>query len=144
MGESANVRSIRARRQNVRVHGLSLLEVSVAAAMLAVLLGVSLRVFRAVSEQERSLARRDVALQTAQNVLEQAEAMKWDEVTTATLENQMSLSHAGRQSPPHSIAIDVREELEPVAAKQVTVQFSWLPVNGKVTAPVRLTTWIYP
>jgi type II secretory pathway pseudopilin PulG len=122
----------------------TLLEISVAAAMLAVLLGTSVRVFSAMSAQQTATARQALATQTVQNALEHAETLPWDDVTAENVESIVIPASIHSTLPGATANAKIVSEEQPVRAKRVTVELSWQGPKGRTSAPSRLTTWIYP
>ena len=123
--------------------GMSLLEVAVAAALLAVLLSASTQMLRVLSNQQRAAERRVVALQAVQAVAEQIGNLPAEQVT-ADMARQVAIPEAARSYLPASrVNLVVAEEAEPVAAKRVSIELSWSGPGGQPAAPVRLTTWVF-
>src|SRR5688572_16398667 len=69
----------------VRPHrrtGMSLLELTVAAALLAVVVASSMKMIQLMSVERRGSEQRAVALQAVQAISERAANMKWDQLTS--------------------------------------------------------------
>ena len=124
--------------------GLSLLEVTVAAAMLAVLLTTSGRLVRVLINHQRAVERQAVALQAAQAVLEQATNTAWDELTAESARQMEIPAAIAPVLPGAKLVVAVAEDEDPIVAKRVSVELSWNGAAGKSAGPVRLTAWVYP
>lgn len=124
--------------------GMTLIEITAAAAMLAVLLASSVQVMRALATQQLAAARRVMALQTVQALTEELANVPWDKLTPDAA-NQLTVPDVvNLYLPAAALSATVAEEQEPVAAKRLSVELRWHAPNGQSTAPLRLTTWVYP
>jgi prepilin-type N-terminal cleavage/methylation domain-containing protein len=132
------------RRPRRPSHGFTLLEVTVAAAVLVVLASMCVQVYGAMAVQRRSLARRALAVQTVQNHLEHIDSLPWDEVSDETASAITLPEHLLTQLPGANIAADVTTEAGPVASKRVSIELSWTGHNGQPARPVRLMLWVFP
>jgi type II secretory pathway pseudopilin PulG len=133
----------RSHRQVARRRAFTVLELTVAAAVLAILFATSMRMIRVVSDEQRASERRNVALQAVQAISEQVGNVPWEQLTAESVEHITIPDQAVPHLPGAKVAIAVNEELEP-AAKRVLVEITWGSGGGKRTAPVRLTSWVFP
>lgn len=122
--------------------GFLLLEAIVAAALLAVLLGVSLRVLGATAVQRRGVEKRVVALQEAAGAMERARALAWDELTLERLEEIAISPEAEPILSGASVRWTVEDSTSQPATRHVVVEITWQSPAGP-TAPVRLNYWAY-
>jgi type II secretory pathway pseudopilin PulG len=123
--------------------GMTLIEITAAAAMLAVLLASSVQVMRALATQQLSAARRMMALQTVQSLTEELANAPWDELTPDAADKLTVPDVVNLYLPSAALSADVVEEQQP-AAKRLSVELRWQAPNGQPSAPLRLTTWVYP
>jgi hypothetical protein len=124
--------------------GMSLLEVTLAAGLLGILMTVSVQMLRVMGDRQRAAERRIAALQTVQSLAEQIGNLRWDELT-ADAATVMEIPVAvARRLPGAQLRVTVREESEPIVAKRVMLELKWNGPRGQPVAPVRLTTWAFP
>lgn len=128
----------------MRKVGFTLLELTVAAALLAAVTTASLQMLRALTDQQRMAERRAIAIQAVQVVSEQTSNLRWEELTqdraaTVTIPRQLESALPGAK-----LAIDVTELKEPVETKRIQVRLDWVRNNGQPGTPARLTTWVFP
>jgi hypothetical protein len=133
-----------ARPVAVRRRGVTLVEVTVAAGLLAVLLGVSGQFLRVLSSQQRAAERRVVALQAVQAVAEALGNLPAEKLTTEAARQVAIPEGLAPYLPGGQLAVAVADENDPVAAKRVSIELSWNGPHGQPAGPVRLTTWVYP
>lgn len=133
----------RSSKQGLR-RGVTLIEITAAAAMLAVLLASSVQVMRALATQQLAAARRVMALQTVQALTEELANVPWDKLTPDAADKLTVPDVVNLYLPAAALSATVAEEQEPVAAKRLSVELRWHAPNGQPTAPLRLTTWVYP
>jgi len=135
--------SLRPRRSIPRV-GMSLLEITLAAGLLGILMAVSVQMLRVMGDRQRAAERRAAALQTVQSLAETLSNKPWDELSTGAAE-QIAIPEAMRPHLPGAkLRVTVNDESEPVVAKRVSLELRWNNPRGQTSAPVRLTTWVFP
>jgi prepilin-type N-terminal cleavage/methylation domain-containing protein len=127
-----------------RRRAMTLIEVIAAVSMLAVLLGSSVQMMRALGMQQRAAARRAMALQTVQAVTEELTNLPWNALTPAVAENLSVPEVAQFYLPGAVITATVEDVSQPVESKRLSVEMRWNAPSGKPAAPLRLTTWVYP
>jgi hypothetical protein len=124
--------------------GSLLIEVAMAAVLLMIAMGLTVKVLGLVAVERRASERRQRALSEVGNLMERITAYPFDEVTPE-LGRQLALTSASRQSfPGAELAVDVADN-EPGAgrsAKRVAIRLRWRGPEGEWVAPVRLTSWI--
>jgi hypothetical protein len=123
---------------------ISLLEITVSAAMLAVLMIVAAQMLDALRSQQRGVQRRALALQTVQALAEQVGNMRWDKLTVEAAEEIIIPTVALAHLPGAKLSIAVDEEREPIPAKRVRFELMWNDASGQSSGPAQLTTWVYP
>jgi type II secretory pathway pseudopilin PulG len=123
--------------------GITLLEVTVAVGMLAVLLATSVQMLHVFTIQHQAAERHAVALQAVQAIAEQAANIRWDELTSQSA-GQLTLPPiAASRLPAARLSLTVENEVEPVVAKRIMITLTWNAPNGRQARPVRLTCWAY-
>jgi hypothetical protein len=123
---------------------MSLLEITLAAGLLGVLMTVSVQMLRVMGDRQRAAERRATALQAAQALAEQLENRPWDQLT-ANAADEISIPEVvARHLPGAKLSVTVTEESEPVVAKRVQLELQWNGPRGQPVAPIRLTTWSFP
>ena len=124
--------------------GITLLEVSVAAALLALLLGATGQFLRALSMQQRAAERRVVALQAIQAVAEQIGNVRFEELTTDAARQAAIPAALEPYLPGARLELDVADEAAPAVAKRVSIGLSWNAPGGQRAGQVHVTTWVFP
>jgi prepilin-type N-terminal cleavage/methylation domain-containing protein len=124
--------------------GLTLLEITVASAILAVLLTASIQMLQAVSSQQRAADRQAVATLAVQAIAEQIGNIPWDQLTSEAAAQVAIPAPLERYLPAGKLVATVEEQTEPVVAKRVYLELTWSGPGGKQSGPVRLTSWVFP
>jgi hypothetical protein len=123
---------------------MSMLEITLAAGLLGVLMTVSVQMLRVMGDRQRESERRTAALQTVQAIAEQLQNMPWDELTPSAGDTIKIPKAIARHLPGAKLGVTVSEESEPVAARRVTVELQWNGPRGQPARPIRLTAWAFP
>jgi|SRR3954451_15357489 prepilin-type N-terminal cleavage/methylation domain-containing protein len=123
--------------------GFTLLELSVAAAMLAMLMASAVQMIRLVSSHQRAAERRVVALEAVQSVADEIGNMRWDTVTIESAKQVTIPKPLQSYLPGATLNVAMNDEATPVS-KRLRIELSWPGADGKPVAPVRLTTWVFP
>ena len=126
-----------------RRRGVTIIEVTVAAAMLGVLLASSAQVMRSLAAQQAAAARRATALQLLQAVMEEFANQPWDELTPEFASQVALPDVANSLLPGATVKATVTGDSNPIAAKRLAVELRWNSPNGQPASPLRLTTWVY-
>ena len=126
-----------------RRHGFTLIELSAAAAMLALLLTTSVQMLRVLSAHERATSRRAIALQAAQAITEEVSNLQWNQLTTETANQAKVPAQLGPLLPGSKLTLNVVEETTPAISKRIMLELVWNGTNGQAVAPVRLTSWAF-
>jgi len=124
--------------------GLTMIEIAAAVAMLVVLLASSVQVMRALATQQLAAARRVMALETVQALTEELANMPWDQLTPETAGKLTIPQVVSLYLPGAALSATVAADHEPVESKRLSVEFRWRTPSGQPSAPLRLTTWVYP
>jgi hypothetical protein len=124
--------------------GSLLVEVAMAAVLLMIAMGLTVKVLGLVAVERRASERRQRALFEVGNLMERITAYPFDDVTPE-LGRRLALTPTSRQALPDAqLAVDVAGS-EPGAgrsAKRVAIRLRWRGPEGEWVAPVRLTSWI--
>ena len=129
-------------------NGLSVVELTVAVALAATLLTVSIETIGVLAASERKAQRRSIALLAADNLLEAFTARPWDEMTPQQAA-RLELDEATRAAlPAAQLRVDV-DSLDddprngPPAARRIAVRIDWQDDAGQPARPVRLVAWAH-
>ncbi len=123
---------------------VALMEVIAAAALLAVLATVCLRMFAFSALERRTAQRRAVAMQEVANTVERVAALPWAQITSERLA-QIELSPNVQQIlPGGALKLSVEPSATGPPARKVRVEITWTNAAGGVDAPVRLAYWAFP
>ena len=123
--------------------GFTLLEVSVAGALLFVLMVVAVQMLGWVASERRAAVRRQWAVQEAANVMERLTAQPFERLS-ADQAAAIELSAATRQVLPDAqLEVNVVDEPEQPIAKRLLVAVEWRPRPDQPVARVAITSWMY-
>jgi prepilin-type N-terminal cleavage/methylation domain-containing protein len=123
--------------------GFTLWETLIALLVLSALTTLCLQFFAAVNDQRRQVFAHLTATQEAANLLERAEALNWDELTT-TSAAKLQLSAQARQTLPEGrVAMLVDGPSGTPLARRVAACVRWRPQPGEPEREVRLVAWRY-
>jgi prepilin-type N-terminal cleavage/methylation domain-containing protein len=123
-----------------RRRGYMLLEMIVAAAIMGVLLTVSLQLLTALGVQRRDAQRRLAAAVEVGNLLERIAARPWDEITSEKVAGEKISDAVRGRLPGAELKIDVKTTKEP-NAKRICVSLAWRDRGGQQLPPVQVATW---
>jgi prepilin-type N-terminal cleavage/methylation domain-containing protein len=124
-----------------RRRAFTLLELAVAAALLAVLLTMITKAFAAVERNMRRTDERAQALRTVENLLEELTLASWNEINDDGIGQLKLPDDLLRRWPQAKLVGEVVDDAEPVAAKRVTLSVQ--PQGPVRERSVTLTTWVY-
>jgi prepilin-type N-terminal cleavage/methylation domain-containing protein len=122
-------------------HGFTFMEIIVSTALLATLLALIGRSTVAAEHGWRRIEQRAIALRSVENLLEEAVAAPWEEITDAELTKLALPPALVERWPRATIAASVTELDDPVPAKRVTLRLT--TGQGPRERPMTLTTWVY-
>jgi hypothetical protein len=128
----------------LRRRAFTLIEVVIAAGMLAMLLTTSVHMLRALSLHQRASERREVALEAVQAVADQIANIPWDKLTAESAEKVTIPKPLDGYLPGAKLSVSVDEIAAPAASRRVHVDLTWNGADGQPVAPVRLTNWVFP
>jgi hypothetical protein len=123
---------------------MSLVEITAAVAILAVLLSAAVQMLRVVSTQQRAAECRAVALQAVQAITEKLGNTPFEKLTPDTVAETIIPEEITSQLPAARLAVTINEQLEPVPVKRIRIELTWNNPGGTIVAPVRLTSWVFP
>jgi len=119
------------------------LEASAALFVLAGLTTLCLQFFAAASGQRRQVFAQLTATQEAANLLEQVEALGWNELSSQNAA-KLQLSAQARQALPEGrVEMLVDEPSGTPPARRLAVAVHWRPQPGEPEREVRLVAWRY-
>ena len=124
-----------------RAAGMSLLEVSAGAALLAVLLGLLAQMFVQVRQHSRRAEDRAAMLRVVENLLEECTAAPWAAINDDALAALELPEEVNRHWPLARLTGRVAASTDGAAAKQVTLTLS--PDPSSRGRSVSLTTWVF-
>ena len=107
-----------------RSRAFTLLEVCVAAALIASLLVTTLKMLHALEDYRRTSQRRCLPQQALAAALEQIGNVPWSELTTETAKTAAIPASLRSYLPDAKLAVDVVEEINP-SAKRITGRITW-------------------
>jgi hypothetical protein len=123
--------------------GMTLMETSVAGALLLIFMAVGVR-FMAVSiAQRQALDQRQTALQEAANIMEKLSALSWSDLTAEAAAKISLTAETKAILPEGELKIDVTDEAGKPVGKHIIVTIRWRDNSGEWTDPVRLAAWRY-
>ncbi len=125
----------------VKRKGFSLLELVVAAIVLAAILAVVLKFYAAMVAGELAARHRDAAAREAANVLERLWQWPFEQLT-AEKARQLRLGEEAREGlPGGELAVEIREPDKDPGAKRIVVEVRWRERPDAPPTPVRLVAW---
>lgn len=120
----------------------TVIELTIAVAILGVLLASSVRMLYVMKNQQTAADRRIVALQTLQAVSEQVGNIPWEQLTTEAANQVRIPLAAASYLPDAKLITTVDEETDPVS-KRIVVQLVWRGAGNQKPEPVQLTSWAF-
>ena len=123
--------------------GFTLLELSVAAVVLMLVMAITVQVLGWAAAERRAAERRRWAAQEAANVMERLTSRPWDSLTAEAAAAVELSPQARAVLPEGELAIEVTSQPGPPRAKRLIVAVRWQRPAGQPAASVRLTSWIY-
>jgi Tfp pilus assembly protein PilV len=122
--------------------GTTIIELCVAAALLAAALSVVVSMLGVVARQRRSAELRARALEEADNLLERLTAEPWESITPEQIANLGLAAKVAESLPDGELRIDVTSAPERSTTKRIDLSVAWRPAVGRPANHVRLTTWV--
>jgi type II secretory pathway pseudopilin PulG len=124
--------------------GITLLEITVAAGILALLVSTSIQMLRVVSTQQRAADRHAVAVQTINALAEQLGNLPWNELTPEAAKQVAIPAAVAPHLPGAKLVASVYDEQDGTAAKRVAIELTWNMPSGQPAGPVRIISWSFP
>jgi type II secretory pathway pseudopilin PulG len=124
-------------------NGFTIFEAIVSLVVLAALTTLCLQFFAAAGDQRRQVFAQLAATQEAANLLERAQALEWNDLTTENAA-KFQLSDQARQTLPEGrveMLVDGPSGTPP--ARRVAVAVRWRPLPGEPERQVRFVAWRY-
>ena len=131
-------------RNPSRRRGMTVIEIGVAAVMLATILASTVQVLRVLETRQRAADRRALALQAVQNLTEQIGNQPWEKLTPEAVRQFAVPKSVAARLPGANVVVEVVDEAEPVEAKRVSVELIWLAADKQYAKSIRLTSWVFP
>jgi hypothetical protein len=124
----------------MRRRGALLLEVSIAAGLVAVAMVAVAQLMAVAAQQERAWEYRRMAAQEAANALEQVMSLPWDQVTENRV-GELALSpDAARRLPVGRLACQLEIDAGDLSSKRIVAEVSWKN-RAEDRERVLLTAW---
>jgi hypothetical protein len=124
--------------------GSLLAEMTISAAMLAVVMVLTVKVLGFAGQQRRSAEQRQRAMVEVANLMERITAEPFDEVTPERARRLSIAPETAGSLPGAEVTVEVKGERPSPnrSAKRIAVRLRWKGRSGEWEAPARLTTWI--
>jgi prepilin-type N-terminal cleavage/methylation domain-containing protein len=120
--------------------GFTLLEVTIAAALLILCGAVIAQMLHLVARVERSSDARQAAVRAVANRLEQLQARSWDKLPVAKRTAEAAPAEILQVLPRAQLWTEVIE-LEEGQLREIRVQIDWTDAAGNPVQPVSLSAW---
>jgi Tfp pilus assembly protein PilV len=117
-----------------------LIELCVAAALLAAALSAAVTVLGMVARQRRGAELRAQAIEQADNVLERLTAEPWDAITPQRVDAWGLSAKVAAALPDGELSVEMSSPLTNVTTKRIDISVAWSPAGGDIQR-VRLTTF---
>jgi Tfp pilus assembly protein PilV len=130
-------------RLPARRGGLTLIEVLVTAVLLAAAISTAVPLLGWMAAEHRSAERHQWALQELNNVLERFAQLPWANITPEAAREQTLSLEGAQRLPGGELKLLVDDLATTPASKRLRAEVRWRGASGELTAPLRLTAWIY-
>ena len=127
----------------VRRRGFTLLEISAAGILLAVMMTICLQFFRATAAQRRAIQDHRTAIREADNLMERVCARPWEELTPEGVAGVQLSEEARRALGGSQVEIDVTQPDDEPDGKRITVLLRWPAGPDQPDRSVWLVAWRY-
>jgi Tfp pilus assembly protein PilV len=124
----------------MRRHGSTLIEVSIAAGLVAVAMIAVAQLIAVAARQDRSIEQRQLAAQEAANSLELVLARPWNEVNSEWLQSLTLSPESQRILPDGKLVCELQTLAEEPAVKKVVATVSW-NATAHERKQLKLCTW---
>lgn len=125
-------------------HGLSLMEVTVSAVLVSVVLAAATQFVGALASGQRVAQRRAYALSTLDNVVEQVASQPWDQIAVDQPFEVELPTEVSQYLPGAQVRLLAADQSEPLVARRVTATIAW-PRSKRLDATenLQITFWLY-
>jgi type II secretory pathway pseudopilin PulG len=123
--------------------GYTILELTIALGIFAAMLATVGQTVALVAQQRRLTQRRELAQQSAENVMEHLFARAWDELTAEKTAEVKLPEGVERDLPGASLKIELVEQAGPPPARRIKVAVGWNDAAGPVSTSATVTAWRY-
>jgi len=124
----------------MRRHGSTLLEVSIAAGLVAVAMIAVAQLLAVAARQDRSIEQRQLAAQEAANSLELVLARPWNDLNAEWLQGLSLSPQAQRLLPDGQLVCELETPGEEPAVKKVVATVTW-KATGHDRHQLKLCAW---
>ena len=124
--------------------GMTLVEVAVAAAILAAVLATSVKMIHSFGNQQRGATQRVIALLTVQNTMEQLTNRPWGELPPGELNGLTIPEPVASVLSDAKVTATIVDEGDEISAKRISIALSWKDPIGRDARPARLVSWVFP
>lgn len=129
------------RRTALERPGTTLIELTAAAAILAVLIVVCSQMLSRTIAQQQAIAHRRAALQLASNAMERVQALAWNELTSAGTEPIAQAVVTQGKLRKSRIEIEIVQSEAAPTARRIVVTVFWTERSDQVERKQKLTAW---
>jgi prepilin-type N-terminal cleavage/methylation domain-containing protein len=127
----------------VKRPAFTILELTVAMAVLAVIGVVAMKFSIAVGRRSADARQHQAAIVEAGNVMERLAVRPWEQLTPDALRD-VSLSDEARQAVPGAVLkVEVQQQPQEPGAKRLAVEIRWPDDSGQPVLKARLVAWRY-
>jgi hypothetical protein len=119
-----------------------MIELCVAAAMLAAALSVVVTMLGAVARQRRAAELHARALEEADNLLERLTAEPWEAITPERIAELGFAAKIADSLPEGELRIDMTSPSDAPATRRIDLAVGWRAAVGQSVHRLHLTTWV--
>ena len=123
--------------------GATILEMTVAAALVGTLLMLCLHLVSATAAQRRAMEQRQAAIFDLANVMERLTARPWQQLTPETAAKEEVAPATADLLPKAELKVAIVAPSNDPAAKRITASLRWQNRGGQFVEPLTLTAWRY-
>jgi prepilin-type N-terminal cleavage/methylation domain-containing protein len=123
--------------------GMSLIELTVASAVVTAMLAIAVQMLVAVAAQRRASDQRQFATLELANVMERLAARPWAELTAEAAAGEQPSAAVRTLLTGVELKVDVSTPAAEPDAKRLSASLRWQDRSGGYLPPVTITTWKY-
>ena len=127
----------------MRRSGVTIIETTIAMAILAVVITTSIQTLVGVSAVRRANQQRLLAQQEAANLMEQLFAVRWGALNDDTAATLQLSAEAAKRLRGAKLNVEIAKPDEEFTPTQIRIEISWPSRTGQATKPVKLVAWRY-